>query len=135
MHRVAWALQSAKGTGKKCEKPWENHGFTSGEDRNRTFGCFRCVFEEFERCPTDVLGQGYTDLTPQNLWMRDWNLPLRHRFHPPDGLMTELQVLASAFARLFGLNPFGGDAVPHRYDERRFPAWRQVDVESHEFPG
>lgn len=49
--------------------------------------------------------------------------------------MTELQVLASAFARLFGLNPFGGDAVPHRYDERLFPAWRQVDVESHGFPG
>jgi hypothetical protein len=24
-------------------------GFTSGEDRIRTFGCFPCVFEEFER--------------------------------------------------------------------------------------
>jgi hypothetical protein len=27
MHRVAWALQTAKGTGQKCEKPWENQGF------------------------------------------------------------------------------------------------------------
>ena len=27
MHRVAWALQTAKGTGQKCEKPWENEGF------------------------------------------------------------------------------------------------------------
>jgi hypothetical protein len=25
-------------------------GFLSGEDRNRTFECFRCGFEEFERC-------------------------------------------------------------------------------------
>jgi hypothetical protein len=24
-------------------------GFLSGEDRNRTFACFPCVFEEFER--------------------------------------------------------------------------------------
>ena len=29
MHRVAWALQTAKGTGQKCEKPWENQGFTA----------------------------------------------------------------------------------------------------------
>jgi hypothetical protein len=27
MHRVAWALQTAKGTGPICEKPWENQGF------------------------------------------------------------------------------------------------------------
>ena len=27
MHRVAWALQSAKGTGQKREKPWENQVF------------------------------------------------------------------------------------------------------------
>ena len=27
MHRVAWALQTAKGTCQKCEKPWENQGF------------------------------------------------------------------------------------------------------------
>jgi hypothetical protein len=26
-HRVAWALQTAKGTGQKCEKSWENQGF------------------------------------------------------------------------------------------------------------
>jgi len=36
MHQVAWALQTAKGTGQKCEKPWENLWFCSGEDRNRT---------------------------------------------------------------------------------------------------
>ena len=42
--------QTAKATGPICEKPWENQGFTSGEDRNRTFGCFPCVLEEFERC-------------------------------------------------------------------------------------
>jgi hypothetical protein len=29
MHRVAWALQNSKGTGKKCEKPWENQGFAA----------------------------------------------------------------------------------------------------------
>jgi hypothetical protein len=31
-------------------------GFTSGEDRNRTFGCFLDVFEEFERyqCPSTL---------------------------------------------------------------------------------
>ncbi len=49
MHRVAWALQTAKGTGQKCEKPWENLWFCSGEDRNRTFGCFPNGFGEFER--------------------------------------------------------------------------------------
>ena len=27
MHRVAWALQTAKGTSPKCGKPWENQGF------------------------------------------------------------------------------------------------------------
>jgi hypothetical protein len=27
MHRVAWALQPAKGTSPKCEKPYENQGF------------------------------------------------------------------------------------------------------------
>ena len=36
MHRVAWALQTAKGTGQKCEKLWGNLWFFSGEDRNRT---------------------------------------------------------------------------------------------------
>jgi len=34
MHRVAWALQKAKGTGQKCEKPWENQGFAA--DRTGT---------------------------------------------------------------------------------------------------
>ncbi len=49
MHRVAWALQDSKAIGQICEKPWENLWFLSGEDRNRTFGCFPYVFEEFER--------------------------------------------------------------------------------------
>jgi len=49
MHRVAWALQTAKGTGQICEKPWENLWFCSGEDRNRTFSCFPNVSGEFER--------------------------------------------------------------------------------------
>ena len=49
MHRVAWALQNSKGTGQKCEKPWENLWFCSGEDRNRTFRCFSNVFGCFER--------------------------------------------------------------------------------------
>jgi hypothetical protein len=29
MHRAAWALQTAKAIGLKCEKPWENQGFTA----------------------------------------------------------------------------------------------------------
>jgi hypothetical protein len=29
MHRVAWALQTAKAIGQKCEKPWENQGFAA----------------------------------------------------------------------------------------------------------
>jgi hypothetical protein len=29
MHRVAWALQTAKAIGPICEKPWENQGFTA----------------------------------------------------------------------------------------------------------
>ena len=56
MHRVAWALQSSKAIGQICEKPWENHVSrkwrverSCGQDRNRTFGCFPCVFGEFER--------------------------------------------------------------------------------------
>ena len=31
------------------QKTLGNQGFTSGEDRNRTFRCFPCSFEEFER--------------------------------------------------------------------------------------
>jgi hypothetical protein len=33
----AWIGRKAKGTGQACEKPWENPGFYSGEDRTRTF--------------------------------------------------------------------------------------------------
>ena len=40
----AWAPQNSKAIGQKCEKPWENLWFCSGEDRNRTFGCFSKVF-------------------------------------------------------------------------------------------
>ena len=40
MHRVAWALQTAKGTGQKCKKPWENQGF----------GAERTGFEPAEGC-------------------------------------------------------------------------------------
>jgi len=29
MHRVAWALQTAKAIGQKCEKPWENQDFAA----------------------------------------------------------------------------------------------------------
>ena len=42
-------------------------------------------------------------------------------------IMMELQVLTLAVARLFGLTPFGGDAVRHRCDEYRYPAGRQAD--------
>jgi len=48
-HGHAWIGRKAKGTGPICEKPWENQGFTRGEYRNRTFSCFPCSFEEFER--------------------------------------------------------------------------------------
>jgi hypothetical protein len=34
MHRVAWALHTAKGTGQKCEKPRENQGFAALASEN-----------------------------------------------------------------------------------------------------
>ena len=43
-HARAWTCRKAKAIGQKCEKPWENLWFCSGEDRNRTFGCFPNVF-------------------------------------------------------------------------------------------
>ena len=49
MHRVTGALQTAKGTGQKCETPEENLWFCSGEDRIRTSGCCGYVSEKFER--------------------------------------------------------------------------------------
>ena len=43
-HARAWTCRKAKAIGQKCEKPWENLWFCSGEDRNRTFLCFSNVF-------------------------------------------------------------------------------------------
>jgi len=40
MHRVAWALQTAKGTGQKCEKPWENQGFAAERTGTELFDVF-----------------------------------------------------------------------------------------------
>jgi hypothetical protein len=38
----AWALQNSKGTGQKCEKPWENQGFaaerTETEQQKKSLG-------------------------------------------------------------------------------------------------
>ncbi len=74
-------------------------------------------------------------IIPPKALIQYWHSPFRHRFHASLCLMMARQVLASAVARLFGLTPFGGDAVRHRCDERRYPAGLQADVESHEFPG
>ena len=47
MHRVAWALQTAKGTGQKCEKPCENQGFlaerTGFEQPGKSLGTARFI--------------------------------------------------------------------------------------------
>jgi hypothetical protein len=40
MHRVAWALQNSKGTGQKCEKPWENQGFAAEGTGTELFHVF-----------------------------------------------------------------------------------------------
>jgi hypothetical protein len=40
MHRVAWALQTAKGTGQKCEKRWENQGFLAERTGTELLGVF-----------------------------------------------------------------------------------------------
>jgi hypothetical protein len=40
MHRVAWALQSAKAIGQKCEKPWENQGFWAERTGTELLGFF-----------------------------------------------------------------------------------------------
>ena len=149
MHRVAWALQNAKAIGQKFEKPWENLWFCSGQDRIRTFVGFTCVFLKFEKDRTDAFGNNHTItdrgehvdfaslqqiILPKAL-IQYWHSPFRHQFHASLYLMMELQVLASAVALLFGLTPFGSDAVPHRCDGHRYPAGLQADVESHEFPG
>jgi hypothetical protein len=45
----------------KTRKTLGKPGFLSGEDRNRTFGCFPNVFEEFERQPSTL---AYADNKP-----------------------------------------------------------------------
>ena len=40
MHRVAWALQTAKAIGQKCEKPWENQGFAAERTGTELFDVF-----------------------------------------------------------------------------------------------
>ena len=49
MHRVAWALQNSKAIGQKCEKPWENQGFTAERTGTEHFAVFPMVLREFER--------------------------------------------------------------------------------------
>ena len=46
MHRVAWALQTAKAIGQKYEKPWENKGFTASRTGIELLG----VFPMFSGC-------------------------------------------------------------------------------------
>ena len=43
MHRVARALQTAKGTGQKCEKPWENQGLPAERTGTELFDVFPVV--------------------------------------------------------------------------------------------
>jgi hypothetical protein len=58
MHRVAWALQSSKAIGQKCEKPWENH--VSGKWKvERSCGQERTGTEQ----PTNPLGNSHFDTT------------------------------------------------------------------------
>jgi hypothetical protein len=45
MHRVAWALQSAKAIGKKCEKPLGNQGFTAERTGLELFDVFPVFLE------------------------------------------------------------------------------------------
>jgi hypothetical protein len=40
MHRVAWALQTAKAIGQKCEKPQENQGFAAESTGAELFHVF-----------------------------------------------------------------------------------------------
>jgi len=49
-HGHAWIGTESQRNWPEMRKTLGKLGFLSGEDRNRTFGCFPCVFEEFERC-------------------------------------------------------------------------------------
>ena len=61
MHRVAWALQNSKGTGKKCEKPWKNQGFAAERTGTELFD----VFPMFLGCSkVTLLTLAYTDNKP-----------------------------------------------------------------------
>ena len=48
-HGHAWIGTESQSNWPEMRKTLEKPGFLSGEDRNRTFGCFLDVFEEFER--------------------------------------------------------------------------------------
>jgi hypothetical protein len=51
MHRVAWALQTAKGTGQKREKPWENQGFLAERTGTELFPIFPVIFTAGREAP------------------------------------------------------------------------------------
>jgi hypothetical protein len=56
-HLQAWTCmdrQESQSNWPEMRKTLEKPGFLSGEDRNRTFSCFPCVFEEFERCKLEA---------------------------------------------------------------------------------
>jgi hypothetical protein len=48
MHRVAWALQTAKGTGQKREKPWENQGFAAERTGFELLSVFPVFFDSLK---------------------------------------------------------------------------------------
>jgi hypothetical protein len=50
MHRASMGATELQSNWPEMRKTLGKPGFLSGEDRNRTFVCFSCVFEEFERC-------------------------------------------------------------------------------------
>jgi hypothetical protein len=98
-------------------------------------GCFRKQLNRSLIGGEHVAFASLQRIIPPKALIQCWHSPFRHRFHASLCLMMARQVLALAVARFFGLTPFGGDAVPHRCDESRYPAGLQADVESHEFPG
>ena len=56
-HLQAWTCmdrQESQSNWPEMRKTLGKPGFLSGEDRNRTFGCFPNVFEEFERQPSTL---------------------------------------------------------------------------------
>jgi hypothetical protein len=73
MHRVAWALQTAKGTAQKCEKPWGNQGFLAertGTELRGVFAMFlkssRGTEADDSTCRIDSnRGKTNCDLTPE----------------------------------------------------------------------